>query len=404
MATLKTSEQPIKSEFLGRVSEIPSVTTAKEYGTAMYNQLKGLNWFTGAALTAAETTALYLAVTAKPLLEKVQPQAQAIDTLACKGLTSVEEMAPFLMKPPEELVEEARKLAASTVDMGYQKAEEARHLAAATVEMGYQKAEEARKLAAAAVEIGYKKAEGIKTYSTETLETVRTYGVDKVNQALNGTETFVDKFLPPAYGEGSQEANSESSSIQERATKLTSKIGMRLYGHGFKHMMPIHTLAEESVAKLTFTVNLITQFKQNLANKSFQEHVDEAKVKASWIWEELNKEPSDNTEGEKSLEVRALSFARRTTSVLVHAYNVTTLPLASLPTTYQDTIRTASRYATELFTQLDQATNAGEITVNWLQTVRQRVASLEEIIQSLKTQEIEMESLEGSEHSDVKKK
>lgn len=30
-----------------------------------------------------------------------------------------------------------------------------------------------------------------------------------------------------------------------------------------------------------------------------QEYVDEAKVKATWIWEELNKEPADATETEK---------------------------------------------------------------------------------------------------------
>lgn len=30
-----------------------------------------------------------------------------------------------------------------------------------------------------------------------------------------------------------------------------------------------------------------------------QEYVDEAKMKATWIWEELNKEPAAATEAEK---------------------------------------------------------------------------------------------------------
>ena len=70
------AENQVRSEFLERVAEIPVVNAAKEYSTAAYNQVKQLNRFTSAALTAAETTALYFAVTAKPFLEKVQPHGK----------------------------------------------------------------------------------------------------------------------------------------------------------------------------------------------------------------------------------------------------------------------------------------------------------------------------------------
>lgn len=39
--------------------------------------------------------------------------------------------------------------------------------------------------------------------------------------------------------------------------------------------------------------------KENYSKKSVQECVDEAKVKATWIWGELNKEPAVATEAEK---------------------------------------------------------------------------------------------------------
>lgn len=70
------AENPIRSEFLERVSEIPVVNAAKEYSTAAYNQVKQMNRFAAVALSAAETTALYFAVTAKPFLEKVQPHGK----------------------------------------------------------------------------------------------------------------------------------------------------------------------------------------------------------------------------------------------------------------------------------------------------------------------------------------
>ncbi|GFS89592.1 uncharacterized protein TNCV_3786791 [Trichonephila clavipes] len=356
----------VNSEFLGRVSEIPVVNAAKEYSTAAYNQVKQMNRFTAAALSAAETAALYFAISAKPFLEKVQPQAQMIDQLACTGLDAVQEKAPFLMKPPEELVDEARKLCSSTVEAGYQKVED------------------------------------IKSMGTETLSNVKNFGIQKANDALVGTEGLVDRYLPPAFGEGSQEPAVEGDSVPERASKLTSKIGLRLYGHGVKHLLPIHKLSQESVSKLLYSVELLQQLKENYTKKTVQEYVDEAKTKATWIWDELNKEPVEQPESSdaiKNLEHRILSLARRTTSVLVHAYNVTAVPLSSFPSNYQDGFRTASRYATELFSQFDQATNAGEMTVTLLQGVREKLTALEHVVQRLSSQseEIEMKNLETSE-------
>ncbi|XP_035211239.1 perilipin-2-like [Stegodyphus dumicola] len=364
-----STEGTIKSEFLERVSEIPAVSAAKDYGTAAYNQVKQYNRFTAAALSAAETAALYFAVTAKPFLEKIQPQAQLVDTLACKGLDTVEEKVPFLMKPPEELVEDARKLCYSTVDKGYQKVEE------------------------------------IKTLGTETLSSVKNYGLQKANDALTGTESLVERYLPPAFGEGSHEAEDDSKSVPERASKLTSKIGLRIYGHGIKQLLPVHKLSQESVAKLLYTVELLQHLKENYINKSVQEYVDEAKVKATWIWEELNKEPAAAEETAKSLEQRMLSLARRMTSVLVHAYNVTAVPISALPKTYQEGFQTAHRYATELFSQFDQATNAGDVTVLMLQGIREKLSALQTVIHGLssQTEQIEMQDLGSSEKSeDVK--
>jgi hypothetical protein len=364
------AENTVRSEFLERVSEIPVVNAAKEYSTAAYNQVKQLNRFTAAALSAAEITALYFAVNAKPFLEKVQPQAQIVDQLACRGLDTVEEKVPFLMKPPEQLVEDARKLCTATVEMGFQ-----------TVE-------------------------GIKSMGSETLSSVKNYGLQKANDALGGTEELVDRYLPPAFGEGSAEAKRESNSVPERASKLTSKIGLRVYGHGVKQLLSAHKIGQESVSKLVYTVELLQQLKENYANRSVQEYVDEAKMKATWIWNELNKEPAEAAEAEKSLEQRMLSLARRTTSVLVHAYNISSVPIAALPQAYREGLQTAGRYASELFSQFDQASNAGEATNAVLSTIREKLNDLQNLIHGLtsQTEEIEMQDVSKPEEQTEDKK
>lgn len=92
--------------------------------------------------------------------------AQIADQIACRGLDTVEEKVPFLMKSPEQLVEDARKLCHSTLEMGYQK------------------------------------VEGFKTMGNETLSSVKNYGLQKADDMLAGSEELVDKYLPPAFGEG----------------------------------------------------------------------------------------------------------------------------------------------------------------------------------------------------------
>jgi hypothetical protein len=353
------AENTGKIAFLERVSEIPVVNVAKEYSTAAYNQVKQYNRFTAAALSAAETTALYFAVTAKPFLEKVQPHAQFVDEIACRGLDAVEEKVPFLMKPPEELVEDARKLCTSTVEMGLQKVED------------------------------------IKSMGTETISSVKTYGLQKANDALTGTEELVDKYLPPAFGEGSPEAKRDSRTVPERAQKLTSKIGLRVYGHGVKHLLSVHKLGQESVSKLVYTVELLRHLKEDYKNRSVQEYVDEAKLKATWIWEELNKEPAEAADAEKSLEQRILSLARRTTSMLVHAYNVASVPIAALPQVYRERVQTASKYTAELFSHFDQATTAGEVTIGVLKIATEKLNALRNLMQDLKT-DLEMEDMAES--------
>lgn len=89
-----------------------------------------------------------------------------MDQIACRSLDTVEEKIPALMKPPEQLVEDARKLCHSTVEMGLQKVEE------------------------------------IKNFGSGTVSSVKDYGLQKANDALAGTEELVDKYLPPAFGEG----------------------------------------------------------------------------------------------------------------------------------------------------------------------------------------------------------
>lgn len=356
-----------KSEFLEKVADIPVVKEAAGYGTAAYNHVKQMNRLTSFTLNKAESTVLYLALTAKPFLEKLQPQAKAVDQLACRSLETLEAKVPFITKSPDELVEEARRLCSTTLDTGKQKVGE------------------------------------IKSMGTGALSSAKNYGLQKASDCLAGTEDLVERYLPPAFGESSKDpSEGRSPSISERATQLTTKVGQRVYGHGVKHFLTVQKMSQESISKLLFTVELIQHIKENYAGKSVQECIDDAKVKATWIWNELNKEPADDAEqADKSLEKRLLSLARRLTSTLVHTYASTTVLTTELPQTCLDGVNSARAYAVDLFTQFDQATNAGEVATNILQTTRATISALEDIVKNMVTtvqaKEIEMVDLSDKE-------
>lgn len=57
---------------------------------------------------------------------------------------------------------------------------------------------------------------------------------------------------------GSAEANRESNSVPERATKLTTKIGLRVYGHGVNQLLSVHRVGQDAIAKLVYSVELVS--------------------------------------------------------------------------------------------------------------------------------------------------
>lgn len=57
---------------------------------------------------------------------------------------------------------------------------------------------------------------------------------------------------------GSPEATRESNSVPERATKLTTKIGLRVYGHGVNQLLSVHRVGQDAIAKLVYSVELVS--------------------------------------------------------------------------------------------------------------------------------------------------
>lgn len=358
----------VTSSFMERIVGIPVVDAALKYSTSAYKQVKEYNQITSYALTKAEETAVFLACSAVPYVKKIEPQVKAVDDLACRGLDLVEESLPVLTRPPEEILSETRKLCAQTLQTGYQV---------------------------------------VTVLGTEAVTRAKNYGVQKGTEALGGclsrTENLVDKYLPPTANEElAATPSSESLSVTERASNLKSKVGSRVYSHGLIQLQRMHGHGQEAMEKLAYTIDLVKYIRENYSAEMLKNYMDDAKIKASWIWEELRKEePLEAAEAEKSVERRLISLARRLTSQLVHTYGVATTSVKEVPQSYQENLAAARTYAAELFTQLDKAIEKNEVTSSFLQMIREKVDALQNlaksVVSSAPPQEIEMSSLSKDE-------
>jgi len=191
-------------EAFSRFSSLPLVNSAIGLATDGYSRFKGYNRLLSATLSRAEQSLLFMASTAKPVIQKLEKQISIADNIACQGLDKLEEKVPAIKKSTEEIRDETKKLYDGSVER-----------------------------------IG-----GMRKYSTDTLNVVKDYGFTKVNGILDSpyvrvfmksidtaidlTHNAVDHYLPATANEKPAD-KSEGQTLVVRMSKLSDKLRHRVY-------------------------------------------------------------------------------------------------------------------------------------------------------------------------------
>jgi len=203
----------IKIESLSRFSSIPIVSSAISLATDGYSRIKSYNGLISATLSRAEQSIIFMALTAKPVIEKFEKPISIADNIACQGLDKLQEKVPAIKKSPEELKDETKKLFEGSIG-------------------------------------------DMRKYSTDKLQGMKDYGYTKVNgvfdspyikaffrsidTAIDLTHNAVDHYLPAAANEPRIDEQTEhQQTLVVRMSHLSDKMRRRMYNQFSSKWVPM---------------------------------------------------------------------------------------------------------------------------------------------------------------------
>jgi len=206
----------IKFESLSRFSSLPIVSSAISIATDGYSRFKSYNSLISATLSRAEQSIVFMALTAKPVIEKFEKPIQIADNIACQGLNKLQEKVPAINKSPEEIKDETKKLFEGSVT----------------------------------------RIEDMRKYSNDKLQGMKDYGYTKVNgvfdspyiraifksidTAIDLTHNAVDHYLPAAENEpGIDDQNERQQTLVVRMSHLSEKMRRRMLNQFSTKWLPM---------------------------------------------------------------------------------------------------------------------------------------------------------------------
>jgi len=198
------------------MATLPIVNSAIGFATDTYSRLKNSNGLVNATLSRAEQSILYVANTAKPVIDKFEKPISAADNYACQGFDKLQQTVPALNKSTDEIRVETRRL----------------------------------------IDLSVAQFGGIRQYGNSKIREIREYGLNKVNVALESpyvkalvrsvdtaielTENAVDHYLPAPANEPNQQndqINNDSTTLV-RMGHLSDKMRRRIYDQLLNKWLP----------------------------------------------------------------------------------------------------------------------------------------------------------------------
>jgi len=239
---MSSNSNPMQIQILSRFASLPIINSAISFATDGYSRIKGYNSLVSATLSKAEQSIIFVATTAKPVIDKLEKPISIADNIACQGLDKLEEKVPALKKSPEEIKDDTKKLFEGSVH----------------------------------------RIEDIRKYGNDKFRGFKDYGYNKVNGVLDSpyikaflksidtaidlTNNAVDHYLPAAANEPRIDDSTKSQqTLVIRMSHLSEKMRRRMYNQFLSKWLPMVFLTVNNVK-----ANLLTWVNQNAIQESHQ--------------------------------------------------------------------------------------------------------------------------------------
>jgi perilipin-2 len=234
-----STESAIQMQVLSRFAKLPIINSAIGFATDGYSRIKSYNSLLSSTLSKAEQSIIYVATTAKPVIEKFEKPISIADNIACQGLDKLEEKVPALKKSPEEIKDETKKLFEGSVS----------------------------------------RIEDMRKFGNDKLRGMKVYGVNKVNGVLDSpyiraflksidtaidlTHNAVDHYLPAVANEPKFDENESQQSLVVRMSHLSDKMRRRMYNQLLSKWLPMFFVTFDSLKANLFSWNHSNDIQEN---------------------------------------------------------------------------------------------------------------------------------------------
>ncbi|XP_076102334.1 perilipin-2-like isoform X1 [Mytilus galloprovincialis] len=359
-------------QFINQLGKIPVVSSAWTQAYNLYQRTKGSHELLKSSLNMAEagvkTVVDTSVVFGKPLVERYQPQiVEKANSYACEKLNQLEEKYPVINKPTEELMEDGKQMYDKYVKPTVDRVVAVKDFTANSYNTGKEQIGKVKQIGSAVTEFGCNQV--AKTMDTPYGQFVSS----QVNNALDFSEQYVEKYLPESDSE--DEENVEKEEMDEyppnavtRATCLTGKVRKRMYNKAMRDMKRLQLRSQENLAKLSFTVDLIQYAKTNIetATGKVTGSFGVVQDKMTSVWSQIVTEEDDVQDVPKTLEGQSIAVARNLTKkVKIGITTLTSYIPESVQITLKDRIDRAKQYSDELIKSF-QNVNSYEEVPSWL--------------------------------------
>lgn len=286
-------------ECVTRISNIPIVETGWNYAGQMYTRIKHSNFLVNWTLDTAElsfSTALEVALPSTVAV--FGGPINVIDKLVCKSLDVVEQRVPNIHLPPQMMYWQTKQYMNTTF-----------------------------------VRPILKRADSVKEMGNSVLASKYTaFAADRLENALNVADKYVDKYLPDAADKAIDDAEITKEQNEDgpagkavhtihHVDRLSRKLQRRLTKRTFAEAKALKERSQESIHVLLYVAELLATDPKQALQKAHQ------------LWLALSENEPENQARPDTLEQLIVLMTRESARRLVHFVNFTRSALGNLPVT-----------------------------------------------------------------------
>ncbi|XP_019635741.1 PREDICTED: perilipin-2-like isoform X2 [Branchiostoma belcheri] len=343
-----------EDNIITRVGSLPLVSASVTQVTSIYSAGKERYPLVKYVGEMAEKTVMYAADTAKPVVDKLEPQIAVANSYAVAGLNKLEETVPIITKEPGVIVGDTKQAICSTVS-----------------------------------------ATGERIMNNPVGRVVKSVS----DTALATAESYVEYYLPPEKkaleedegkekeGEGEEKAvvpAAEGTPTLTRVTSLTGKVRRRVYTRAMAKLKDVQVRSQEALSNLHFTVDLIQYAKENIdtAGDQVKERLTAAQEKLQATWGDLlAEEEGEVPQEERTVERRVVRVAGRLTGHLSDlAGKAVDTAHSVLPQSFQDQLHNVKQTVDTMYGEFREAKGFSDLPTELLEKSREQIQNLTGVV------------------------